>query len=215
MLILAMYAYIHLVTCVYLIFRGQSTVVLKPKTTTQISQILKHCNERKLVVKIDTLMLRYVHINIHNVECTGIIDGIHALQQRINQSNKNEFVGIDLYYKSLNNKKELGKEIYKSLLLSDIPYSIKIQRSKTHNSVLVGMKPQFHKPLIPVVYLHKRMIVFSATCSLETNLCTVYMVSPNHFTSHIKLYKFLWNCLQLIYQLQPRKTLGCKSKRDM
>nr|XP_002131340.1 D-2-hydroxyglutarate dehydrogenase, mitochondrial-like [Ciona intestinalis] len=30
--------------------RGQSTVLLKPKTTTEVSRILKHCNERKLAV---------------------------------------------------------------------------------------------------------------------------------------------------------------------
>lgn len=31
-------------------YRGQSKLVLKPKTTEQVSQILKHCNERKLAV---------------------------------------------------------------------------------------------------------------------------------------------------------------------
>lgn len=31
-------------------FRGQSTTVLKPKTTEEVSQILKWCNERKIGV---------------------------------------------------------------------------------------------------------------------------------------------------------------------
>lgn len=32
------------------IFSGQSKLVLKPKTTEEVSKILKHCNERRLAV---------------------------------------------------------------------------------------------------------------------------------------------------------------------
>lgn len=31
-------------------YKGQSQIVLKPRTTEELSKIMKHCNERKLAV---------------------------------------------------------------------------------------------------------------------------------------------------------------------
>lgn len=40
----------YVVSIVFYCISGYSSVVLKPKTTNEVSAILKHCNDRKLAV---------------------------------------------------------------------------------------------------------------------------------------------------------------------
>ena len=47
-------------------FRGQSKLVLRPRTTEEVSKILSHCNKRKLVV-VQPIVTIHIHLSSYRL----------------------------------------------------------------------------------------------------------------------------------------------------